>query len=680
MKPKRLFITQLMLCFCIFGQVLFAQTTEFTYQGSLKDAGNPASGNYDFEFALFDSLSGGSQVGPTIPKNMVAVANGIFTVKLDFGSAFPGGSRYLEIRVRLTGQPGLTPLSPRQAVNSSPYSITAADATSSNLARLTVPNTAMTATGTATVTSGFITSANVTNGGAGYTTPPTVTVNDPTGSGAVLTASITAGVVTSVTVQNPGSGYSAGASLTLSSPPSNSFQTFVTPNFFTGVNTMNNANNTFAGSFTGSGSGLTNVNADNATNALNLGGVAAGQYVVTTDPRMTDSRNPLPNSSNYIQNQNAGAQATSNFNISGNGTAGGTLTGNIVNATTQYNIGGSRVLGVGGTNNTFTGIGAGQSITTGSSNSYFGNGAGSANLTNSNNSFFGYQAGSNNTADGNTFFGSGAGFANTFSDFNSFFGFQAGNANTGSQNTFIGHSAGVSTTGGSSNTFVGSQAGFSHTNGISNTFLGRTSGFATTTGSANTFVGNAGTSNTTGSQNTAIGNGASVGTNLTGATAIGSFATATASNRIQLGQSGTATVSIGLLTTASATQLCINGTVLSSCSSSRRYKENIRPFESGLNLVRRLQPVTFDWKERKETDLGLIAEEVALIDPLLVTRNENGNIEGVKYDQISVLTINAIKEQQVQIEAQQKEIAELKKIICAIKSDAEFCRDTFPAK
>src|SRR5262245_54416673 len=73
-------------------------------------------------------------------------------------------------------------------------------------------------------------------------------------------------------------------------------------------------------------------------------------------------------SSNYIQNTTA-QQATSNFNISGNGTAGGTFSSSIVNAATQYNLNGSRVLLVSGGNggfqnsNTFTGIGAGISNT-----------------------------------------------------------------------------------------------------------------------------------------------------------------------------------------------------------------------------------------------------------------------------------------------------------------------------
>src|SRR2546425_2284047 len=89
--------------------------------------------------------------------------------------------------------------------------------------------------------------------------------------------------------------------------------------------------------------------ADTATNATQLGGVAANQYVLTSDSRLTDSRSPTPGSSNYIQNTTS-AQTGSNFNISGSGTAGGTLTANVVNAATQYNIGGSRVL-IAGPNN-----------------------------------------------------------------------------------------------------------------------------------------------------------------------------------------------------------------------------------------------------------------------------------------------------------------------------------------
>ena len=100
---------------------------------------------------------------------------------------------------------------------------------------------------------------------------------------------------------------------------------------------------------------LNATTAATATNATQLGGVTASQYVVTTDPRMTDTRPPTAGSTNYVQNGTS-LQATTNFNISGNGTASGTLSGGIVNATTQYNMSGNRVLSVAGTNNIFVGL------------------------------------------------------------------------------------------------------------------------------------------------------------------------------------------------------------------------------------------------------------------------------------------------------------------------------------
>ncbi|MFT3744769.1 MAG: hypothetical protein QM785_10825 [Pyrinomonadaceae bacterium] len=80
-----------------------AQSTEITYQGQITTSGSPANGNHDFEFALFDALSGGTQVGSTIALTGIAVTNGIFSAKLDFGNQFPGASRFLEIRVRTSG-------------------------------------------------------------------------------------------------------------------------------------------------------------------------------------------------------------------------------------------------------------------------------------------------------------------------------------------------------------------------------------------------------------------------------------------------------------------------------------------------------------------------------------------------------------------------------------------------
>ena len=55
-------------------------STAFTYQGSLKDGDDPADGDYDFEFKLFDSDTGGAQVGSTVSKDDVVVINSLFTL------------------------------------------------------------------------------------------------------------------------------------------------------------------------------------------------------------------------------------------------------------------------------------------------------------------------------------------------------------------------------------------------------------------------------------------------------------------------------------------------------------------------------------------------------------------------------------------------------------------------
>ncbi len=99
--------------------------------------------------------------------------------------------------------------------------------------------------------------------------------------------------------------------------------------------------------------------------------------------------------------------------------------------------------------------------------------------------------------------------------------------------------------------------------------------------------------------------------------------------------------------------ICMNGTAVAQCSSSLRYKTNVGSFNAGLGLVRQLRPISFDWKQSGMHDLGLGAEDVAKVEPLLVTYNKDGQVEGVKYDRIAVVLVNAVKEQQAQIEKQQ---------------------------
>jgi hypothetical protein len=116
-------------------------------------------------------------------------------------------------------------------------------------------------------------------------------------------------------------------------------------------------------------------------------------------------------------------------------------------------------------------------------------------------------------------------------------------------------------------------------------------------------------------------------------------------------------VTISSLGAAGTTELCRNASSqISGCSSSLRYKEHLAPFTSGLELINRLRPITFDWKATGERDLGFGAEEVAAVEPLLVTYNERGQVEGVKYDRITAALVNALREQQEQIARKDEQI------------------------
>jgi hypothetical protein len=67
------------------------------------------------------------------------------------------------------------------------------------------------------------------------------------------------------------------------------------------------------------------------------------------------------------------------------------------------------------------------------------------------------------------------------------------------------------------------------------------------------------------------------------------------------------------------TYVCRNGTTFSTCSSLLKYKENVKDLDVGLDAVKKLRPVYFDWKDGEKADLGLIAEETAAVDSRLVT-------------------------------------------------------------
>ena len=99
--------------------------TDFTYQGQIGSAGAPLDGTADFRFRLFDAISGGNQIGATVSRDAVTVADGLFTLRLDFGAdAFDGDARWLQVAVRSPSGTGtFTTLTPRQTLTAAPYAL-----------------------------------------------------------------------------------------------------------------------------------------------------------------------------------------------------------------------------------------------------------------------------------------------------------------------------------------------------------------------------------------------------------------------------------------------------------------------------------------------------------------------------------------------------------------------------
>jgi hypothetical protein len=367
-----------------------------------------------------------------------------------------------------------------------------------------------------------------------------------------------------------------------------------------------------------------------------------------------------------------------------------------VNVSAYYLLDGFRVLSA-PAQNTFGGRSAGF-FTTGNNNSFFGYQSGILNQGGNDNSFFGSSAGRLNTVGSqNAFFGFEAGKANGNGSSNAFFGYQAGLVNTVGGNSFFGGLTGSKNTTGNLNSFFGNGAGADNSTGSGNTFMGNGAGSGIGIGNRNsnynTAVGNAsgeiteanGDSQSGAHHNTLIGAGAGAEDNdndngpLRYATAIGAGAVARTRNTIYLGRShlgytdetpsgGDDVVVGGQLFVWNLTgpiggsrELCIpdsvfpnRGTQIHTCSSSLRYKNDAKTYSGGMDIVRRLRPITFQWRGGSKRDLGFGAEEVEKVEPLLVFYNEKGEVDGVKYRQITAVLVNAINEQQRTIEQQHR--------------------------
>jgi len=313
--------------------------------------------------------------------------------------------------------------------------------------------------------------------------------------------------------------------------------------------------------------------------------------------------------------------------------------------------------------NTAEGDNALLTLTTGASNTAIGFAALGSNTTANFNMAIGFAAlGSNTTGDFNTAEGSGAlllnttGSSNTANGVNTLF-----HNTTGFQNVATGVQALFSNTTGFHNTAAGLQALLSNTTGNHNTADGDNALVHNTTGIFNTAIGgHALDQNVTGSSNVALGFQAGFNITGNGNICIGENITGLAgeSNVTRIGNIGSTAQANGVFVTVGA------GGKLGFQASSRRYKDDIKPMDKASEALFALKPVSFRYKQEidpaRSPDFGLIAEDVATVNPDLVARDEHGKIVTVRYQAVYAMLLNEFLKAHTKVQEQEAVIAKVK--------------------
>jgi hypothetical protein len=292
-------------------------------------------------------------------------------------------------------------------------------------------------------------------------------------------------------------------------------------------------------------------------------------------------------------------------------------------------------------------------------------------------------------------------YSNTEGIYNTATGFQALYSNTGNFNTANGVSALYFNTTGSNNTATGWESLYSNTEGVGNTANGVRALLSNATGSYNTATGlhalysNTGSfntangvsaleSNTEGIGNTAVGYeallqntgsgnialGYRAGFDLTAGNSniyIGSSGVPAEENTIRIGSDQTTTFIKGISATplvgAVLPVVAATSGQLGVAPSSRRFKKEIKPMNQASEAILGLKPVTFHYKSDKTgtPQFGLIAEEVAEVNPDLVVRDEKGETYTVRYDAVNAMLLNEFLKEHRKVEGLKVAVAKQKK-------------------
>jgi hypothetical protein len=236
---------------------------------------------------------------------------------------------------------------------------------------------------------------------------------------------------------------------------------------------------------------------------------------------------------------------------------------------------------------------------------------------------------------------------------------------TGTQNTSVGNSSLQANTTGSYNTALGTFALTANTTASNNTAVGYQAGYANTTGAQNTFVGNsAGSGTTTGSYNACFGKGA--GLNLT-----------TGEENICIGYAAGSESEVFNLTTQN-TRVVMGSKAITNAyikvawtvTSDARDKTNINPIPHGLDFVKQLNPVSYNFKKSREDDTphgnkryGFLAQDILALEGEDNVIIDNEQADHLKYqgEALVPVLVKAIQEQQALITTLTTRITALEK-------------------
>lgn len=263
----------------------------------------------------------------------------------------------------------------------------------------------------------------------------------------------------------------------------------------------------------------------------------------------------------------------------------------------------------------------------------------------------------NNSGDFNTSIGAYSMKENQFGSFNTAVGMNALRENRGGEaNTAIGLSTLFNNLYGIYNVGIGASALFENTTGFGNVAIGVNTLVDEREGEENTAIGNhAGFGIINGSNNTLIGAHSSSTGDFSNATAIGAYSSINASNKVRIGNSAVTV---------------IEGQVPWSNPSDRRLKENINyTSRLGLSFITRLQTVSYNYTadQNKTRHDGFIAQDVEKVMkdlgvPFSGLKKSGDGTYSLAYSDFVMPLVNAVKEQQLEIEKLKNQVADLEKL------------------